>query len=260
MSLRSIDLVLLQHSADIQALRIPNIAEYVQLLAHVASSPYVDQFKLRQIKTELNRIRHKVATEHANDRTHTDTLKQVDTLLSSVDEKEFVLCKLTAAYTAQYQQELQRDTEPEAIDNTNEAEPVAEDDLTSLRQRLLSGGQHTQHLDESLNNTDSLNEYHESVQENILNDLTELTSTLKNSAIALSSKILNDDFQILNETNENIIKNSSMFKLIDRNLNSYLENKSGGKISLFFLIKVTAALIVTFLVMIIFVKIIPKIG
>ena len=51
----------------------------------------------------------------------------------------------------------------------------ANDDLSLLRQRLLAGGTHTS-FDDEAPNINKANEYHESIQEDIMSELTGLAS------------------------------------------------------------------------------------
>lgn len=253
MSSKSIERVLKVYDRDLNNLRIPSILEYsADQASYISTSPHINTCKLTHIKNDVIQIRKQV---HKND---TALLAIADRLMCDIDEKSFVNSRLVSAYDAQYSDPTPS-TSPSVLPAPEEGEASKDDELTSLRQRLLSGGKQTQLLD-SNEPSPHLNNYHESVQENILSELMGLTSSLKNSAMTLSSKIINDDLHILNETNENIIKNSSLFKVIDTNLNHYLANKSGGKISLWFLLKAAVGVVFAFLFMIIMVKIVPQIG
>jgi SNARE protein 1 len=251
----SIERVLKVYNRDLDELPIPSLLEYSSSdqNSFISTSPHINTCKLTRIKNDIIKIRKRVISHTKSNPT---LLATTDKLINLLDEKFYVNSRLVLTYDAQYSQPTP--TTSRSVLPTPEV-ASKDDELTSLRQRLLSGGKHSQLLDSTEPSAD-LNNYHESIQENILSELMGLTSSLKNSAITLSSKILNDDLHILNETNENIIKNSSLFKVIDTNLNHYLANKSGGKISIFFLLKAAVGIIIAFLIMILVVKIVPQIG
>lgn len=194
---------------------------------------------------------------------------RIDTLLVDViDEKLYVVDQLIEWYNIENTpraNSTSKETREESPSNLTSSTGnghgnVNDENLTELRNRLLSNSKSKFNLESaSPNDVDKLNTYHESIQDDILNELSQLTSTLKTSAMSLSSKILGDDLSILNETNENIIRNSNLFKVIDRNLNSYLESKTGGRISLWFLLKCVVGVIGVFLLMMIFVVVVPRI-
>ncbi|KAK6458181.1 uncharacterized protein RJT20DRAFT_153892 [Scheffersomyces xylosifermentans] len=269
-SIKSIEHILKQYKSDLDELGIPSLVEFATSPKDSIAfprSPYVNKFKLEQISSNLIDLQAQLSQNATNNRSYADCSQSINSLISdTLDEKKYVNAKLIELFDAQNQATIAKDDT--VTDETNEESKDAvlskkhikeeEEDLPSLRQRLLSGGKHTHLLDEK--DHDKLNDYHESIQEDIIHELSELTSSLKNSAYTLSQKILSDDLSILNETNENMIRNSNLFKVIDKNLNSYLENKTGGKISLFFLIKLTVGLVISFLVMILLIKIIPQIG
>lgn len=136
-----------------------------------------------------------------------------------------------------------------------------DEELSSLRQRLLSSSKLHQINQDNNNDGDTtkLNEYHESIQDDIVNELSELTSTLKSKVIEFSSKLLNQDSDILQQTHDNLSINRTMFDTLNKNLNDYLLNKTGWSISIWTLIKFAVALIVIFVVMLLFIIIVPRI-
>ncbi|OVF10913.1 putative SNAP receptor [Clavispora lusitaniae] len=157
-------------------------------------------------------------------------------------------------FDKQFETTISQDTEI-----TEQPPPAAEnltDDYASLRKRLLADGTSTS-LDKSTTGTEDMNQYHENFQEELYSDLTDLASALKTSALSLSSKIL-DDSKLLNTTNENMLKSSSLMHTVGANLNGYLSEKSNGKISLFFLIKTMVFIFLLTAIMIILIKILPK--
>lgn len=225
-----------EHRLQLELLDIPSLFDFNEDTL-LPNSPYIYQYKLQSIKLDcLNLKKNKL--EHDYD-------TKLNNLLNDIDEKSFIIEKLIGKYHKNLE------THQEIPEIVEKIELNDDSDLVNLRKRLLSGGTSTS-LDDS--------SYHDNLQSDLLQDLSSLTTTLKSGALNLSQKILGEDLNILNQTNDNILKNSSLFKSIDKNLSNYLENKTGNKIGMIWLIKVTAALVITFLFMVLLIKIIPRIG
>ncbi|CAI5760626.1 unnamed protein product [Candida verbasci] len=248
-SLNTIETIVNQHKQDINSLGIPNLTHSSNIL--INQSPYILKYKLQTIRNSLNNLNLKI--HQHNNKSYNQVRSEIDRLLvSELDEKEYIINQLTKLFEFENEPEIKESEEKEVAETRKDS--VVGEDLTTLRQRLLSSSTKTLDGDDSI----KLNEYHDSLQNEILSDLSELTKDLKTSALKLSSKILNDDLIILNETNENIIKNSNLFKVVDKNLGKYLENKTGGKISLWLLLKLFIILAVVFMFMILFISIVPR--
>ncbi|CAK9439996.1 uncharacterized protein LODBEIA_P40960 [Lodderomyces beijingensis] len=254
-------------------------------MPYLNTSPYIAKFKLQLLQNSLLQILSQLNNDHSKSAKTNKSLMRVKLklehlLVDEIDEKLYVVDELIKLYN--FQNTPPVETEPlgdliESNPNTNSNSNLAQkltrrstsssttitgdENLLELKQRLLSNS--TKHQDTAHQHQDDdpekLNAYHESLQEDILHELSQLTSSLKQSAITLSSKILSDDLHILNETNENMIKNSNLFKVIDRNLNHYLENKTGNRISLWFLLKLIVVVVAVFIVMVLFVGVVPRI-
>lgn len=270
-SIRTIESILNQYNQELESLDIPDLLTFRLLQSSstatqpITRSPYVNQFKLQQIKQSLSNLDTEL-DKHKHNKSYHELRNQLNELyINILDEKIYVNSKLINEFELQ-NAPISASSSSNDSRNTPETEPkqageegieTREEDLQSLRKRLLSGGKTSSLLDAE-KDLSKVNEYHESIQEDIMNELSELTSTLKTSAVKFSSKILGEDLSLLNETNDNIIKNTSLFKVIDRNLNHYLENKTGGKIGVLFLIKVSIGLAIVFFFMMIFIKVIPR--
>ncbi|EGW30440.1 uncharacterized protein SPAPADRAFT_73170 [Spathaspora passalidarum NRRL Y-27907] len=251
-SIHTIETIIDQYSTEINSLNIPTLTHFNHDTI-ITISPYISQFKLEQIKHSLSNINQELHKFKSNKSYAQVYDKFTHLFVDVLDEKIYVNSKLIDIYEQQ-----NRPVEKVEQESTVEQGPAPEEDLPSLRKRLLAGGKTSSLLDSNQDIT-KVNEYHESIQNDILNELSGLTSNLKSSALKFSSKILGEDSNILSETQENISKNANLFQATNRNLNNYLENKTGGRIGLWFLIKITIALVMIFLFMIIFIKIIPKI-
>ena len=247
-----------QHIETVKSLPVPDLLQF-DSDKFLTTSPYIYKFKLNSIKNDAINVRSHISTSNIPGKRLQVINDKLSYLLSDlIDEKLFIVDKMIVLFNNQCDpkvSETQTETsDPDVTPTTTGFVSENAEDISLLRKRLLSGGTAT-----SLDDTDK-NEYHDNLQSDLLQDLSELTNTLKNGALNFSHKILGDDLSILNETNENIIKNSSLFKVIDKNLSGYLENKTGGKVGLFWILKVTALLVIGFLFMVLIIKIIPQIG
>lgn len=274
-SIKSIENIVNVYESEIDQLKLPDLFtlhKYSPLKStsqqRISPSPYIAQYKLQLLQTSLLQQLSSIDQFKSN-KLYQKLKLRIDTLLVDViDEKLYVVDQLIEWYNIENTpraNSTSKETREESPSNLTSSTGnghgnVNDENLTELRNRLLSNSKSKFNLESaSPNDVDKLNTYHESIQDDILNELSQLTSTLKTSAMSLSSKILGDDLSILNETNENIIRNSNLFKVIDRNLNSYLENKTGGRISLWFLLKCVVGVIGVFLLMMIFVVVVPRI-
>ena len=274
-SIKSIENIVNVYESEIDQLKLSDLFtlhKYSPLKStsqqRISPSPYIAQYKLQLLQTSLLQQSSSIDQFKSN-KLYQKLKLRIDTLLVDViDEKLYVVDQLIEWYNidntprANSTSKETREESPSNLTSStgNGHGNVNDENLTELRNRLLSNSKSKFNLESaSPNDVDKLNTYHESIQDDILNELSQLTSTLKTSAMSLSSKILGDDLSILNETNENIIRNSNLFKVIDRNLNSYLENKTGGRISLWFLLKCVVGVIGVFLLMMIFVVVVPRI-
>lgn len=123
---------------------------------------------------------------------------------------------------------------------------VKTSDINELRKRLFDNHEST-----------LSNDHHENIQQDLIQDLSDLASDLKNGALNLSMKIL-DDNNLLSRTQENMMKNDSLMNVVGKNLNSYVLNKTGGKISFWFLIKTVIGILITFFIMVLIINFLPK--
>ncbi|SGZ50676.1 CIC11C00000000586 [Sungouiella intermedia] len=213
-------------------------------------NPMLELLTLTKIQTDLPLLLNAL-NNHKNSKVYYDAQSQLLELSNQVDELFYTTVKKADDFSLRY---VTEDLEIEVIEEASPQPPTKEEDLASLRNRLLKDGTST-----SLDNasTDQMNDYHETFQEDLLSDLGELASALKTSAATLSSKIL-DDSKLVSTAGENLEKNLTLMLSVGTNLNGYLNEKSGGKISLFFLIKTMAFIFILTFFMIVLIKILPK--
>lgn len=277
-SIHTIESILSQINKDVQELDIPSIYQLSTSTTTTTAntipktSPYITRFKLLQIKNSLTNLNDQF---HANftssNNKHYHNVKQtLDKLyINEIDEKLFIVDKLITQYddansptTLNGGDQQQQNQQGEQNLQRGDSGVITNDEeLSSLRQRLLSSSKLHQINQDHTSESDStkLNEYHESIQDDIVNELSELTSTLKSKAIEFSNKLLNQDSDILQQTHDNLSINRTMFDTLNKNLNDYLLNKTGWSISIWTLLKFAVALIVIFVVMLLFIIIVPRI-
>jgi SNARE protein 1 len=240
--------LLSSYDQQLEDLGLPSFYTPASSYTPPATSPVVTRLKLDKLADELASIR---AT--------TQDARTLAAIQSAIDEKVFVNNQLLELWRAHNRPPLPPAPaavvagDDDDVENLNasvaRADDGAGDNTSSLRRRLLADSGHSV-LDKS-------NDYHESIQEDILQELTGFALSLKDSALKLSSKIV-EDTTVLERTNEMLLKNSNLMGQIDKNLNSYVLNKTGGKIGFWFLLKVLAAVFVTFFLMVALIKIFPK--
>lgn len=229
------------------------VSEYQNELNQLDSTrlnPFLLQLTVQKIQTDLPLLLQGL-NQHKNSKNYHDAYAELQNLSYIVDEHTHKTAKLMEKYSKEY-----ATLEPvlEALPKLLPV-PTSGDDYASLRKRLLADG--TSSSLDNVATADQMNEYHETFQEDLMNDLSGLATALKNSAISLSSKII-DDSKILSTTNENMMKNLSLMQTVGANLNGYLDSKTGGKISIFFLIKTMAFIFFLTFAMIVLIKILPK--
>ncbi|QFZ28551.1 putative transport protein [Clavispora lusitaniae] len=221
--------------------------------ASIQVNPQISILSLKRIKGDLPLLLSNL-NQHKNNSIYQSTFNQISTLSIEVGELLHMKQKEVKDFDKQFETTISKDTE--ITEQPPAAAETLTDDYASLRKRLLADGTSTS-LDKSTTGTEDMNQYHENFQEELYSDLTDLASALKTSALSLSSKIL-DDSKLLNTTNENMLKSSSLMHTVGANLNGYLSEKSNGKISLFFLIKTMVFIFLLTAIMIILIKILPK--
>lgn len=217
------------------------------------SNPVILLLALTRINADIPLLLHNL-NHHKNNVIYQTTFELLLTLHTNVNELICLKKKQAREFLKQY--------EPTSVDEQAPAEPLSPqpqstlDDYDSLRERLLSDGTSTL-LDKSPANSEKVNQYHENFQEELYSDLTDLASALKSSALSLSSKIT-DDSKLVTSTNEKMEKNLTLMGTVGKNLNGYLSEKTGGKISLWFLIKTMAGVFTLAILMLILIKVLPK--
>lgn len=235
-SIHTIESILSQINKDVQELDIPSIYQLSTTTTTAntipKTSPYITRFKLLQIKNSLTNLNDQF---HANftssNNKHYHNVKQtLDKLyINEIDEKLYIVDKLITQYddansptTLNGDDQQQQNQQGEQnLQRGNSGVITNDEELSSLRQRLLSSSKLHQINQDNTSESDStkLNEYHESIQDDIVNELSELTSTLKSKAIEFSNKLLNQDSDILQQTHDNLSINRTMFDTLNKNLN-----------------------------------------
>lgn len=217
-------------------------------------SPLLHKLQLERIQADLPGLLH-ILKQHKSNKVYAKTLEQIYSLSNEISQLLYSNEIALSDWSSQFDH-------PSPPDSASNEGPVSqtgndEDDesYASLRKRLLADGSSSTKLDNA--NHEQLNLYHESIQEELISELSDLTSNLKSSAMHLSSRI-SEDAKLVSETTEHMVKNLSLMQSVGVNLNNYLGAKSGGKISLFFMIKIMVFVFLLFFVMAFVANFLPK--
>lgn len=219
------------------------IHKYDEDLSFINNSPELSLMKLNRIQNDLIDLKANLIHYRSNNK-YTGVNNQLNNLQFKLDRLKYKNSIIP-----------KEDTSDDNKDNSyiEKIDPSSADEetnITSLRKRLLNN-------DSLYLKEEQLNTYHENFQSELINDLSNLAQDLKSGAYNLSKKIF-DDSTVLDRASENFETNSTLLNNVSLNLNSYITNKSGGKISLWFLLKVIVGMSVTFLLMVLLIKILPS--
>lgn len=247
-------------SMDIKSL-VATIAQYrkdVDSSSAPIDPPFVRNLRLQRIQADLPALLHGLK-QHKGNKAYASTLEQIHLLSNQVSQLLFHNHAALSDWVSQFKKVQLSVDVPEEASSTEirlpDTKEENEESYTSLRRRLLSDGTSAIKLGHATN--EELDLFHESIQEDLLSELSDLTSTLKTSAQNLSSKIM-ADATLVSETSELMAKNLSLMQSVGQNLNNYLGAKTGGRISLFFMIKVMVFVFVLFFSMAFIAKFLPK--
>lgn len=230
-----------RHEAVLKEMGLPSLLEY-EPNSYTHGNPRVQRLELQAIRRDLQALL-------ASTPTATMAARITRLLATEVGEKLFITSQMidnqTRALETLSANSVSEETAPDRV-----AAPAASEDLQLLRRRLLSGGK--SQLDEA-----QVSQYHELVQLELITELADLTSSLKLGAVSLSQKILGDEALLL-ETSDNLAKNSTLLRQVDRSLNLYLERKTGGKVGYIYMVKTAIAVLFVVIAALIMVAIVPK--
>ncbi|RKP32473.1 hypothetical protein METBISCDRAFT_21457 [Metschnikowia bicuspidata] len=236
--LKSIVAIVAQYQADLQDL--PS-----------TETPLLRKLRLQRVQADLPVLLHNIKRYKTN-KAYSQMFAQIHSLSCDVAR---LLHHNEASMAHWLSQFDQLSTEPSVEPVPPLDEPEDEESYVSLRRRLLSDCHASCRLENATN--DELNSYNESVQSDLISELSSLTTALKNSAMTLTSKI-NVDSELVSEASEHMQKNLSLMLSVGVNLTNYLGAKTGGKITLFFMIKIMVFVFVLFFVMAFIAKVLPK--
>ncbi|KAM9935661.1 hypothetical protein OXX80_004765 [Metschnikowia pulcherrima] len=222
----------------------------------VQTNPFLEKLTLQRIQQDLPRLLRAV-NEHRSSKLYQSLKLKIQDLSNHLDECLYEVDSATSEFLKRYEKEPIQASDSDALMTSEpEIDETQGENYASLRKRLLADGK-TSLLDAENSSSEKMNDYHETIQEDLLGELGTLASALKSSARSLSAKIV-DDANLVSETGENMMKNSTLMQSVGTNLNAYLSEKTGGKITIFFMIKTMAFVFVLFFIMVVLTKILPK--
>ena len=236
--LKSIVAIVAQYQADLQDL--PS-----------TETPLLRKLRLQRVQADLPVLLHNIKRYKTNE-AYSQMLAQIHSLSCGVARLLHHNEVSMAHWLSQFDK---LSTEPSVEPVPPLDEPEDEESYMSLRRRLLSDCDAPSGLENATN--EELNSYNESVQSDLISELSSLTTALKNSAMTLNSKI-NVDSELVSEASEHMQKNLSLMLTVGVNLTDYLGAKTGGKITLLFLIKIMVFVFVLFFVMAFIANFLPK--
>lgn len=230
---------------------IENIIDQYTKDLDECSSPFLTKVTLNRISNDLIPIRQQL-NHFKTHKSYTSLNSKYNALVYQVDKTKFNNDKAVEdikksrrkSSVIQHVEEV--DDISKGVESPSTNIRSQKNDLNELRKRLLQDS-----------NSQLTNDYHENIQQDLMKDLSNLASDLKDGAITLSMKIL-DDNNLLTKTQENLIKNDNLMNVVGGNLNNYVMNKLGGKISFWFLIKASLGLTLAFVVMLILINFLPR--
>lgn len=259
---KDLELLIERYQEDLLNLPLPNIFSSLEACDQSHSNLFPSQLTINRIKLELPYILSQF-TKYQKKREYSRVKEKLHLLERTLDEKSFVSKRIIEERIATHQKERRGSLYAHDISSDKGSmnlEQTADDNIALLRKRLISGGTRTL-LDEAnedrLDKVERTNTFHESIQEDILSEITGIASNLKETAMRFSSKIL-EDTKVLNDTSDSLMRNETLMKSVGNNLNDYLINKTGGKITFWFLAKSLAISLMIFLMMVLLIKIFPE--
>ncbi|ODQ78043.1 hypothetical protein BABINDRAFT_9650 [Babjeviella inositovora NRRL Y-12698] len=199
---------------------------------------FVNALRLNKIEANLDQLRKELISLNYHQHKNTDTYKQ------------FVrLTELVASAKFRYQASIEV---YEGVQTERQPEPVVElspsdsgESLAELRRRLLKDGTQAKLLDSS--SPVAQNNYHESLQNDLVEDISSLVSVLRSSALRFQEELL-EDSEILQKTMSSIDENSNLMRNVNGFLRQYNLN-TGDKVSFWFLLKALGYVLGLFLLM-----------
>lgn len=241
--------IIAQYQNRIDSLKVPSLYDNDPLTL----SPYVFKLELTTIRSDLLKLINSTKTP----------TPQLLKLLNILEEKEYVVNKQWQRVQEESKQDevsgddtstddvisdIKDDTDTNPLADTNET-------LLSLRQRLLSKDKSI--LDDP-KSTVRTNDYHESIQQDMFNELLDLALVLKSTTLNFSNALMGEDKDMISATSNQLSANADTMDRVGSNLNNYVSNKLGSKISLFWMIKIALVLFVVFVFILIIAKLLPS--
>ncbi|CUM62630.1 uncharacterized protein PRCAT00000184001 [Priceomyces carsonii] len=252
-SAKAVEKILRRCSSEIDRLPIGSLESLREPVNLDNNHMCLNKYKLCLISNDLLTLQL-VLNKFKKKKEFTRLSEELQAAINLTDEKRYVNSVLIKRHEKdenglEEEQILAKKGPQETISNVI----VEDNDLSSLRKRLLSNDRGTSLLD----STKDLNNYHNSFQDDLIDDLADLSKSLKSSAKNFSTKLF-EDSKVVEDTERNFSKNSNYMTTIGGNLNNYLLNKTGNKIGIFWLLKVFGIIFLCFIFIVIIIKIIPS--
>lgn len=227
----------------------------------LAKLPICRYSVLKSIATDIEVLRRQIYFANANTDSNLDqrlhTLdKQVQDLLF---EAEYQV-KTTYNHKQREREEKTKAQDKKQGTQKEESDPQdldvaleGEESVSTLRRRLLSTVNSKTELD-VVQSTEAKNEYHESLQQDLIESLPSMVSGVKEQALQFQD-LLKQDAAILKEATENFEKSHGRFGVVNEMLAKYHKE---GKLGIFFYIRVIACVVLAFILLVFLIRLIPE--
>ncbi|ODV85779.1 hypothetical protein CANARDRAFT_27870 [[Candida] arabinofermentans NRRL YB-2248] len=133
-----------------------------------------------------------------------------------------------------------------------EATEIEGESIDNLRKRLLSTRNGPSQLD-SIQTVEDQNNYQDTFQQELIDALPSMVSTLKQQAVQFQ-QMLKNDAVILKEATENFENSTGKFERVSQMLTKYHKE---GKLSIWFYIRVIGAIVITTMFLLLLIRLIP---
>lgn len=182
---------------------------------------------------------------HNTDRKIQSLIYQLEDKISSLHEENVMQNKALEASQRRDSQGSNSNILPKSTSDFEAGETIE-----TLKSRLLSS---TYNQLDQVQTTEIQNNYHESLQQELIETLPSMVSSLKEQASQFQEMLMNDA-NILKEATENFEASQNKFDNVNNLLSKYHKE---GKLSYWFYIRVTAMIVVVFLILLIIIRLIP---
>lgn len=218
--------------------------------------------KLLRFSQDIDRIRRQTHKNndlnlfnkelHNTDRTIEDLLIAVEIQIEKLHQEKLRIDREKATNEEATNNSRINGSEIENIDNSNNTNygGFQKESIETLKSRLLS----TKHTElDQIQSTELQNNYHESIQQELIDSLPSMVSSIKEQALQFQ-QLIKQDAVILKEATQNFETSTGKFDNVNKLLSKYHKE---GRLGFWFYIRIISMVIVSFLFLLIIIRLIP---